>query len=492
MRVPLSWLRDFIDLDESVDELRAVFDDLGLVVEGIEVVGEGLDDVVVARVLGIDAIPGADKIRLVHVDAGADPVDVVCGAWNFDVDDLVPFAPVGATLPGGLAIGRKSLRGVTSHGMLCSPRELRLADDHQGLMILDSGLGGRIGDPLVDALGLAPDVVFDLTVEGNRPDAWCVAGVARDLGARLGRAVRTPAVEAPSDAGPTKGVASARLDAPDLCGRLTVSALTGVAVAPSPGWVARRLTYAGMRPINNVVDASNLVMLELGQPTHPYDAALVAGSTIGVRAAAAGERLTTLDGAERILGVAGRGLGDTGVDAVIVDGNDEAIGLAGIMGGASSEISATTTDVLVEAAWFDPMTVARSSRRHGLRTEASARFERGVDPTLPLRAVGRLVAVLRETSPGLAWLADPLDERGSLPVPPTIELTEDDVERALGSRVEREEYEAGLAALGFSVERDGDVARVTAPPSRPDVRAGVAGRADVIEEVARLHGYRRL
>ncbi len=491
MRISLTWLRDFVDLPESPEELRGVLDDLGLVVEGIERVGEGLEDVVVARVEQIAAIPGADRIRRVVVEAGDGPLEIVCGAWNFHEGDRVPLAPVGAVLPGGFAIARRTMRGVTSNGMLCSGRELGLSDDQSGLLVLNDQPGAEPGRRLVEVLGLAPDVVFDVSVEGNRPDAWCVEGVARDLAVRLARPLRAPRLASPRGAVATAAVAGARIEAPDLCGRLTVSVLRHVRVAPSPAWVVERLRAAGMRPISNVVDASNLVMLELGQPTHPYDRARVAGATLGARRARAGEALTTLDGVERRLATPGRGLGDTGEDCVIVDGEDRVLGLAGIMGGAASEITEATTEVLLEAACFDPMAIARSSKRHGLRTEASARFERGVDPTLALRAVARLVAVLEESSPGLEWLAEPLDVTGDLPEVPTLTLAARDVADLLGTTIAADEVRRLLSGLDFAVE--GDDPFVVRPPARRlDVRAGLEGRADLIEEVARLHGYGRL
>ncbi|MDE3065024.1 MAG: phenylalanine--tRNA ligase subunit beta [Acidobacteriota bacterium] len=492
MRIPLSWLRSFVDVTETPAELRSLFDDLGLVVDAVETVGEGLEAVVVARVDAIEPIAGADKIRLVTVDAGSGPVTVVCGAWNFGVGDHVPLAPVGAVLPGGFAIARRQMKGVTSNGMLCSARELRLGDDHAGLLVLDRLSSPVPGQGLAEALGIESDVVFDITVEGNRPDAWSVFGVARDLATRTGRELRWPDSSTPNSTTVTSEAAGAGIEAPDLCGRLTVSVLRGVTVGPSPAWVARWLQAAGMRPISNVVDASNLVMLELGQPTHPYDARHVAGRTLRARRARRGETLETLDGVTRELASPGRGLGDTGEDCVIVDGDDRVLGIAGIMGGASSEISATTSEVLLEAAYFEPMSVARSSKRHGLRTEASARFERGVDPALALRAVARFVEVLGESAPALEWLSDPLDVRGEVPEPSTVELRPGDVERALGADLPAEESERHLRGLGFEVSRVGERIVVTAPSSRPDVRTGAAGRADVIEEIARLHGYRRL
>jgi phenylalanyl-tRNA synthetase beta chain len=492
VKISLNWLQEFVDLPESLDELRVVFDDLGLVVDGMEHVGEGLSDVVVVRVDEIRAIEGADRIRLVVVDTGSGPLEIVCGAMNFAVGNYVPLAPVGAVLPGGFAIAERTMRGVTSHGMLCSPRELGLDDDHQGLMILDELVDPRVGEKLLDALGITPDVVFDLSIEINRPDAWSVEGVARDLATRLRRPLREPALAVTNDPTSSDSFAAAGIDDPELCGRLSVSVLRNVKVAPSPAWVEQRLVNAGMRPISNVVDASNFVMLELGQPTHPYDAAHVAKRTLRARRARSGETLTTLDGVERDLAKAGRGLGDTGEDCVIVDGDDRVLGLAGVMGGAASEISADTTDVLLEAAFFDPMTIARTSKRHGLRSEASNRFERGVDPQLALRAVARFVQILSESVPDLVWLSNPLDVWGDVPTPPTISLRDADVQRLLGVTIDRDEVATLLRGLGFDVKEKKQHLKVTAPSSRLDVRAGDLGRADVIEEVARLFSYRRL
>ena len=492
MKIALSWLREFVDLPESVDELRVVLDDLGLVVEGVERVGEGLADVVVARIDEIRSIDGADRIRLVVVDAGQGPLEIVCGATNFSLGDYVPLAPVGAVLPGGFAIARRQLRGVTSNGMLCSARELGLNEDHEGLMLLDGDRNLRVGASLLETLGITSDVVFDISVEGNRPDAWSVQGVARDLATRLHRPLREPEYATPNAAEASHTYARAEIDDPDVCGRLTLTVLRGVRVGPSPTWLAQRLIAAGMRPISNVVDASNYVMLELGQPTHPYDAAHVAQRTLRARRARSGEVLETLDGVTRVLATVGRGLGDTGEDCVIVDGADCVLGLAGIMGGASSEISPATTDVLLESAFFDPMTIARSSKRHGLRSEASNRFERGVDPQLALRASARFVALLRESAPDVQWLADPLDVTGRLPVPPTVELRAGDIERALGVAIDVGDVISDLEGLGFSVLERGTSLVVTAPSARMDIREGAPGRADVIEEIARLYSYRRL
>jgi phenylalanyl-tRNA synthetase beta chain len=492
VKISLSWLREFVELTESTDELRAILDDLGLVVEGIDHVGEGLEDVVVARIDEIRAIEGADRVRLVVVDAGNGPLEIVCGATNIDLGDHVPLAPIGAVLPGGFEIARREMRGVTSNGMLCSARELRLGDDHGGLLLLDDLIDPVVGEGLLDALSITPDVVFDITVEGNRPDAWSVEGVARDLATRLRRPLASPPVAQTNSDASSATFASAAVDAPDLCGRLTVSVLQNVVVRPSPSWVAARVQSAGMRAISNVVDASNLVMLELGQPTHAYDAEHVAGRTLRARRARSGETLVTLDGVERKLATAGRGLGDTGEDCVIVDGDDNVLGLAGIMGGAASEISDATTDVLLESAYFDPMCIARSSKRHALRTEGSNRFERGVDPHLALRAAARFVQILRESCPELEWLRDPLDVEGTLPTPPTVAFNEHDIERVLGIEIASDDVTQILEGLRFEVTVAGDLFTVVPPTARPDVRSGAAGSADVIEEIARLYGYRRL
>jgi phenylalanyl-tRNA synthetase beta chain len=489
MKAPLSWLRDFAPFDTSEPStLAAVLDDLGLVVDGVERVGEGLGDVVVALVEGIDAISGADRIRLVTVDAGDGPVEVVCGAWNFVPGDLVPLAPVGAVLPGDFRIERRKLKGVTSNGMLCSSRELRLSDDHEGILVLNDVEGARPGFLLVDVLGIEPDVVFDITVEGNRPDAWSIAGVARDLAGRLRLPFTLPAPAPPPDLGaPVAALASLEIADLDLCPRMVVRVLDGVRVAPSPRWLARRLLLSGMRPINNVVDASNYVMLELGQPTHPYDLERLAGAGLLVRRARPGERLVTLDGVERTLGAPGRGLGDTGEDCLICDAEGSAVGIGGIMGGESSEISDETTRVLLEAAYFSPMAIARTSKRLGLRTEASARFERGCDPWGIDRAVDRFCELV-----GAPTATGKLDVRGVVPEPERISVPFRRVRAVLGVDIDAEEAATLIEPLGFGAEPRDDGLDVTVPTNRPDVRPAPHGVDDVIEEIARTYGYSRI
>ena len=493
MLVPLSWLRDFAPFEGDPSSLAETLDDLGLVVEGVKHVGKGLEDVVVARVLEINAISGADKIRQVLLDGGtAEPVSVVCGAWNFAVGDLVPLAPVGAVLPGDFAIAKRKMKGVISNGMLCSGRELELGEDHEGIMVLATAERSGApapGERLVDALGIVADVVFDVAVEANRPDAWCMAGVARDLAARLRLPFSVPDPPDPPLASSGEAVSIVVVD-DDLCPRFTTRLLTGVEVRPSTDWVAHRLTLAGMRPINNVVDASNFVMLELGQPTHPYDLDRVAGHGLRIRAARPGETVTTLDGVERRLGEPSIGASDDRRDCVICDADDIVIGIGGVMGGSTSEISVATSRVLLEAAYFTPMAIARTTKRLGVRSEASARFERGCDPEGIDRAARRLCEILALTAGtkfGVDY--DVIDVRGQVPAPAKVRVRTARVNAILGSELDDAAVVGYLERIEFQCRsaEPGQI-DVTVPTFRPDTSREI----DVIEEVARHHGYSAL
>ena len=511
MRVPLSWLRDFAPFEGDPADIAAPLDDLGLVVEVVEHVGEGLGDVVVARIEEVTAIEGADKIRRVVVTDGSDLVEVACGAKNFAVGDLVALAPVGSVLPGGFAIGKRKMKGMVSNGMLCSGRELRLSEDHAGILILNEVDGAAPGVLLTDALGIGPDVVFDVAVAANRPDAWCMAGVARDLAARMGLPFAVPSTpdlmslvdpggpQAPvPSSGPAVGsVATVQVDDLELCPRFTARVVTGIRVGESPDWLTRRLLAAGMRPINNVVDASNYVMLELGQPTHPYDLDRLAGGGLLVRRAGAGETVTTLDDVERTLGRPGPGLGDTGQDCLICDATGAPVGIGGIMGGASSEIGPDTTDVLLEAAYFVPMAIARTSKRLNLRTEASARFERGCDPAGIDRAAERFCELLALTAgPDVTVAEGVLDIVGTdVPVPLEVDVRPSRVNGLLGTELTAPAIAELLVPLGMEAVPTGgddDPVRVVVPTFRPDVRPAPMGEADLTEEVARTYGYSRL
>ena len=489
MRVPLSWLRDFAPFDPAtdqadVDALAAALSGLGLVVEGIERVGEGLEAVVVARVLETRVHPDADKVQLVdvHIGGGArgggEKLQIVCGAFNFGAGDLVALAPIGAKLPNGMEISRRKVRGQWSEGMLCSASELKLGTDHDGIMVVAETDGIAPGMPLTDALGIGPDVVLDLDVTPNRPDAQSVAGVARDLAAHY----RLPFAIPDSPALPAEGAmrATVAVTSPDLCPRFTAAVIEGVTVGPSPAWLANRLTRAGMRPINNVVDVSNYVMLELGQPNHPYDLDRLPGRGLSVRRGRPDETLVTLDDLTRPVGPG---------DCLICDAEGTAVGIGGIMGGASSEISPTTTTVMLEAAVFDPLAIARTSKRLGLRTEASVRFERGIDPAGVDRAVARYCQLVAEVAGGR--VAGPLVDRSAgQPAPTRVRVRTGRVNAILGTELTPDEVSGYLEPIGFSaVEADspGDF-DVTIPTWRPDSEREI----DVIEEVARHHGYSRI
>jgi phenylalanyl-tRNA synthetase beta chain len=475
MRVPLSWLCDFAPFSGEPAELAASLSGLGLVVEGMEMVGQGLGDVVVARVLATRPHPNADKVQVVDVDAGdGSALQIVCGAFNFGPGDVVPLAPVGARLPGGMQIGRRNVRGEWSNGMLCSGTELALTADGAGIMLLSADLVP--GTALTEALGIEPDVVFDLDVTPNRPDALSVVGVARDLAAVLGLPFAIPEPPAPSGA---DGLVTVVVQASDLCPQFTATVLGGVEIGPSPAWLAGRLTLAGMRPINNLVDVSNYVMLELGQPNHPYDLDRLPGRGLLVRRAADGERLITLDDVERSLGPD---------DCLICDAEGTPVGIAGVMGGASSEISPTTSTVAVEAAWFDPVAIARTSKRVGLRTEASVRFERGVDVDGVDRAVARFCQLAGEVA-GATVTGATLDVRGVLPRPARVVVRTSRVNALLGTALSPVDVSGYLQPLGFrcTPTGDGDF-RVDIPSWRPDSEREI----DVVEEVARHHGYGRI
>jgi phenylalanyl-tRNA synthetase beta chain len=489
----------------GVADLASELDALGLVVEGVERVGEGLGDVVLAQVLEIAAIPAADRIRRVVVDRGGpEPVEVVCGAWNFEVGDVVPLAPVGAELPGGFKMERRKMKGVVSNGMICSTRELGLGDDHEGIMVLASAAPGEsgfeLGQRLGEHLGIGLDVVFDLAIEPNRPDCLCMLGVARDLAAHFKLPLYTPEPAITEVDPPAGGLASVEVQAPELCLRLTGRVLIGIPHVPSPMLVQRRLTLAGMRPINAVVDASNYVMLELGQPTHPYDLDRLGGHGLLARAARPGEELVTLDGETRLLGNRPPRAGDpiASLDCLICDAEDDPVGIGGVMGGRSSEVDETTSKVLLEAAVFRAVSVGRSARAAGLRTEASVRFERGVDPGGVERSSARVCELVVQAAEA-AGVAPPVIARGLLDADPApyspvhVTVRPARVNALLGTQLAGAEMVGLLEPIGYTVAGAGgaasaEVFEVEVPSWRPDVQVEV----DVAEDVARTFGYRNI
>jgi phenylalanyl-tRNA synthetase beta chain len=485
VKASLRWLSDLLGLPLDVTETRGRLAMLGAVVDAVEPLHQDLAGVVVGEVLEVARHPNADRLSLCKVNTGTRVVSVVCGATNVVAGRRYPFAAVGVTLPGGLTLERRKIRGEYSEGMLCSADELRLGEDHEGILELETAAAP--GTPLLDVLPVA-DTRLEIEIGPNRPDLLSHAGLARDLGAVLGRPVRLPALldaaatrppraaRASGAAGRTAGV---RIAIEDLegCSRFTAAVVRGVTLAPSPPWLRMRLEAAGVRAINNVVDATNYILLEVGQPMHAYDLAKLAGPELVARRARPGEALTTLDGARRALAPGMTVIADAAL----------AQGVGGVMGGAASEVSAATTDIVLEAAYFDPRRIRATRRQLGMSTEASYRFERGMDrealPAHLSRALELLVAVAGGTVDGT-----PVDVYPA-PVPATtIFLRDRRVAALLGVEIPRAEIERVLTALGCVVGPRDDRLAVQVPSFRPDLTREV----DLIEEVARVVGYDRV
>ena len=475
MRIVHSWLSEMVPISDDVDKVAATMTDLGLAVEEIIHVGATVDGVLTARVVRTERHPDAAKVHRVFVDAGdGRERHVWCGAFNMQPGDIVPLATPGTAMPDGRVIEPKPILGIQSDGMLCSARELGLGDDHAGIVILPAGT--PLGMPYGEALGLAPETVYDLDVTRNLPDCWGYLGVARQLAARLHLPLAAPTATITSTNGAPNRQATVELVDGDRCARFTSTVISGVQVTSSPNWIAQRLTAAGMRSINNVVDVSNYVMLELNQPNHAYDLDTLGGEGFRVRCAHDGETMVTLDGVERTF---------TSEDLLICDATDTPIGVGGIMGGLDSEISDTTTTIALEIAWFEPIGVAKSAGRLGLRSEASVRFDRGVDPLGMPVAIARFVELLRLTCPDLAVHDGMVDARSDqLPIAAVIEVRVAKVNALLGTSLSSDQICDLISGLGFG-STGTDTLQVTVPSWRPDC----TGEVDITEEVARQYGY---
>ncbi len=484
MKYVLSWLDDLAPglapTGADPTPLAARMTALGLQVEEVLTEGTTVAGVITARVVKTERHPDAAKVHRVWVDAG-DGVErhVWCGAFNMAPGDVIPLATPGTVMPDGRAIEPRPILGIDSQGMLCSASELGLGSDHSGIFILPAGTA--LGVPYGEALGLESEVVFDVDLTRNRPDCWGHLGAARDVAAQLGLTL-APAPSAVAATGPVRS-ASVDLVAGDRCHRFTTLVLSGVRVGASPDWIARRLGAAGMRSINNVVDVSNYVMIELNQPNHAYDLDALGGHGFRVRLAADGEALTTLDGVVRTC---------TPDDLLICDANDVPIGLAGVMGGLDSEITADTTTVALEIAAFEQTGITRSMNRMGVRSEASGRFERGVDPYGPERAQARFVELLQLTCPDLVVHAGAVDARSDsiAPAERTTAVRVGQVNRILGTSLDAAAIGSLIAPIGYhttdvTVSETGEVLTVTLPTWRTDS----SDEIDVVEEVARHYGY---
>lgn len=494
MKVTLNWLKEYVDFDWSPAELAERLTMLGLEVEAIEEVGGEFEGIVVAQVLSKDPHPNADKLSVCRVHDGQGERQIVCGAHNFKPGDKVPLILPGASLPPQpdrppFLIKVTKIRGVESHGMMCSGKELGLSDDHSGLWILPPD--APVGQPLAEYLGRAgKDVVYDLEITPNRPDLNSVIGIAREIAAATGNLLRLPEVTLPpAQAGPVDQKVAVHIEAPDLCPRYTARLIEGVRVGPSPDWLRHTLEKVGLRSINNVVDATNYVMLETGQPLHAFDYHLIAKSTddrptILVRRAREGERFTTLDEQEHLLSS----------EMLLIADPEKGIALAGVMGGANTEIQDQTRDVLLESAYFTPTQIRRTSKALGLRTDASYRFERGADPGITEYASRRCAQLILQTAGGR--LAEGVVDAYPQPVQPRrITLRHRKVNELLGIELGSEQIDGCLERLGLI--RVEETSQSDAGPQAlagsstweiPTFRVDLKREVDLIEEVCRLHG----
>jgi phenylalanyl-tRNA synthetase beta chain len=499
MKISLSWLNEYVPLDGiSVAELTHAITFLGFEVEGVESTGlPPLPGVVVGEIKSLDKHPNADKLSVCTVDVGAAQGGVrtiVCGAPNCDVGRRVPVALPGAVLPGEFRIKQSTIRGQRSDGMMCSPDELGLGGDHSGLLLLDPGL--PIGAPLNDVMPPG-DTVFDLEITPNRPDALCHVGIARELAAWFRKDLRFPAVRFRHE---THGqrpdiLAEIRVDASEDCPLYIGIALAGVTVGPSPAWMQARLKAAGLRPINNLVDVGNYVMLELGQPLHVFDAKKIGGRRIVVRRAADGERLTTLDGKDRVLNRR----------ILVIADEEKPLVIAGIMGGASAEVDPTTSDIVLEAAYFRPQSIRWTSKQLGLTSDSAYRFERGVDPHGTLEAAQRAVDLLMDTAGGTV-VGPSFKVGGERPWSREIRVTPAFIRRKLGFEVADDAMREALRALGLAIVGEGESAAPFAAGDGPGAgrtepewtvdipshRGDLDRPVDLVEEVLRIFGTDRV
>ena len=470
MRVSLNWLSDHLDLTQhSTHQLADLLTFAGIEVEGIETRGVRSDKIVVAQVSSFEPHPNADRLRLCQVDDGSgQPRQIVCGAKNFVAGDKVPLALPGAVMPGNFEIKESKLRGVLSQGMMCSGRELGLSQDHEGLLILDPAT--PVGKALHEVLDT--DTIFELEITPNRPDCLSHLGVARELSALAGLALKDANPEKHAGTIQAASAQEIQVSAPDRCPFYTLRKIDGVKVGPSPEWLQKKLQSIGLRPINNVVDITNFVLMELGQPLHAFDADRVAGG-LQIRLAANGEKFGALDGKDYAL---------LPSDLVIAD-STQALALAGVMGGAGSGVSDSTTSILLESAYFTPRHVRSTSRRLGLMSDSSYRFERGVDPQGVLPASELATRLILEICGGTA-------EKVTLTAGAAPRLTDEialDIDRAntlLGSNLSSEEISQLLSRLGLQAKGNNFIV--------PSYRADLQRPVDLVEEIARVHGIQNI
>jgi phenylalanyl-tRNA synthetase beta chain len=475
MKIPLSWLHEYVDPGLPAQELGDRLTMTGTKLEALHHHGVGdTSAFVVGRVLSAEQHPDADRLRVCTVDVGeAEPAQIVCGAPNVAAGQVVAVARPGAVMPDGTRLGRARLRGVESHGMILAEDELAIGTDHAGIMELD--VDAPAGTALEQVLPIATEVL-ELEITPNRPDCLGVYGVAREVHAITGAALAPPPwAQDPHPAGDAIDGVQIAVECPDLCPRFTARAFEDVTIAPSPPWLKARLMASGQRPINNVVDITNYAMLLTGQPLHAFDLDRVAGGELRIRAAAPGEKLTTLDDVERTLDP----------DVVLIADADGPTSIAGVMGGERSEVHEGTTRVLMEVATWDGPNINRTMAKLGLRSEAGARYEKGLAPEQTLEAQAVASQLMIELT-GATPVGGTIDVGGPGPALQTIRLRDARVVSLLGAPVERATSSRILEALGFGVADAEDGLDVTVPAFR---RRDVTREADLIEEVARLNGF---
>ncbi len=476
MRLSLQWLAEFIDLPAEGDLVErltlAGFEDVE-----ITATGPDLSQIRVGRVLECAQHPHADRLSVCKVDLGAaETTEVVCGAPNVAAGQKVAFAAAGTKLPDGTLLKRAKIRGVVSNGMICSNRELELGDDHDGILVLDPDTPVGVSLPEVIATG---DRELEVGITPNRGDATSLIGLAREVRALFGGELRVPETDPPETEPAAADAIRVEIEAVDDCHRYVARIVRGVRVGPSPGWVVAKLAASGIRSINNVVDVTNLVLLEFGQPLHAFDLAKLRGGLVKVRRAAAGEKLATLDGKARELSTE---------DLLIAD-SERAIALAGVMGGANTEVGDATTDVLIESAHFHPSRVRLTAKRYGLQSEASYRFERGVDRLGVQRAADRAARLIAELAGGEVAAGSVVAEGVAPVVTEEIRFPTDRANKLLGTALSKQEMAALLERVGVRCAPAGADELVCAIPSH---RTDLHLHQDLTEEVARIYGYDRI
>ncbi len=475
MKVTLNWLRDYVDFDLTADELSHRLTMVGLEVDVMERLGEGLDSVIVARLADVQQHPDADRLTVCEVETGDEITQIVCGATNHKTGDLVALAQVGTVLPGDFKIKKSKIRGQLSFGMLCSTCELGLGEDADGILILPPDL--TLGEPVFKALGLK-DIMYEIGLTPNRADCLSVVGVAREVSAMTGATLRLPEPVVTESDRLAAEKTSVVIEDADLCPRYAARLIENVKIGPSPEWLTRRLEAVGIRSISNVVDITNFVMMELGQPLHAFDFNQLRERRIVVRRAQDGDRFTTLDSQVRIL---------MNSDLVICDGVGP-VALAGVMGGENSEVSSETTDILLESAYFNPVTIRRTSKRLGLHSESSHRFERGTDVDMVPLALDRAAVLIAELTGGTI-ARGAVDVYPEELIPRTVTITASRTSQVLGLEVAADNICNKLNSIGLKCDlptegSDGAV-KVEIPNFRPDLEREI----DLIEEVVRLIGY---